>query len=127
MENRKKTMVELRPILKLDVEQASELEKFQNITLRPILKFQHLVFVSLFQHYIKKRKNTFYGMNVSDKLLFVDKSIKQDIALKNTMIGLVIGLFTLEEIEFYQENEGEVNRRISTMLVQRLQSVIETL
>jgi hypothetical protein len=43
------------------------------------------------------------------------------------MVGMVIGLFTLEEIEFYQENDGEVSRRISTMLVQRLQSVIEAL
>jgi hypothetical protein len=83
--------------------------------------------VALFRHYIKKRKNTFYGMNVSDKLLFVNKSIKQDITLKNSMVGMVIGLFTLEEIEFYQENDGEVSRRISTMLVQRLQSVIEVL
>jgi hypothetical protein len=66
-------------------------------------------------------------MNVSDKLLFVNKSIKQDITLKNSMVGMVIGLFTLEEIEFYQENDGEVSRRISTMLVQRLQSVIEAL
>jgi|AntRauTorckE5430_2_1112549.scaffolds.fasta_scaffold01012_3 hypothetical protein len=127
MENREKAVVELRPVLELHVEQSSELEKFQNITLRPILKFQHLVFVALFRHYIKKRKNTFYGMNVSDKLLFVNKSIKQDITLKNSMVGMVIGLFTLEEIEFYQENDGEVSRRISTMLVQRLQSVIEAL
>ena len=127
MENRKKAVIELRPILKLDVEQASELEKFQNTTLRPILKFQHLVFVALFQHYIEKRKNTFHGMNVSDKFLFIEKSIKQDMALKNSMIGLVIGLFTLEEVEFYRKYDGEINRRISTMLVQRLQSVIETL
>jgi hypothetical protein len=31
MENRKKAVIELRPALKLEVEQASELEKFQNI------------------------------------------------------------------------------------------------
>jgi hypothetical protein len=85
------------------------------------------VFVALFRHYIEKRKNTFHGMNVSDKLLFIEKSIKQDIALKNSMIGVVIALFTLEEIEFYRQQDNEIKRRISTMLVQRLQSVIETL
>lgn len=127
MKNRETLVNELRPVLNLDVEQASELEKFQNITLRPILKFQNSVFLALFQHYIKKRKNTFYEMSVSDKLLFIDKAIKKDVALKNTMIGIVVGLFTLEEIAFYQSNDGEINRRISTMLVQRLQSMIEVL
>ncbi|MFT5834885.1 MAG: hypothetical protein ACI97N_002528 [Cognaticolwellia sp.] len=125
MKNREKTIFELRPELELEVEHASEVEKFQNITLRPILKYQNDLFVNVFSKYIEKRKNKFYGMDVSDKHQFIEQSIKQDVKFKNLMIGIVIGLFSLDELEFYQTHETELNRRITTMLVQRLKSMLD--
>ena len=64
-------------------------------------------------------------MDVSDKHQFIEQSIKQDVKFKNLMIGIVIGLFSLDELEFYQTHETELNRRITTMLVQRLKSMLD--
>ena len=46
-----------RPILKnLIKEGTSELEYFQNITIRPIIKMQHDLLILSLSNYLKKRK-----------------------------------------------------------------------
>ena len=130
MENRTTQLTQIRPILDLVIA-STEIEKFQNNTLRPILKFQNPIVLQLFQNYINKRfrkkKNTFAGMDISDQNIFINKTMKTDVRLKNILLGIVIGQFTLEELAFYHMNESEINRRITTLLIQRLQSQIEEL
>lgn len=130
MENRTTQLTQIRPILDLVIA-STEIEKFQNNTLRPILKFQNPIVLQLFQNYINKRfrkkKNTFAGMDISDQNIFINKAMKTDVRLKNIFLGIVIGQFTLEELAFYHMNESEINRRITTLLIQRLQSQIEEL
>jgi hypothetical protein len=104
MENRTEQLLDLRPQLNLEVKNSTEIEKFQNSTLRPILKFQHDLFILQFQYYIKT-----------------------DNHFKNELIGMVIGLFTSEELDFFRMNESELKRRISEMVIQRIQSVVEIL
>ena len=88
MENRTTQLTQIRPILDLVIA-STEIEKFQNNTLRPILKFQNPIVLQLFQNYINKRfrkkKNTFAGMDISDQNIFINKTMKTDVRLKNIL------------------------------------------
>ena len=57
MEKRTLTILAIRPQLNIAVDNATEIEKFQNLTLRPILKFQHNLLTFQFQMYIDPQFN----------------------------------------------------------------------
>lgn len=127
MKNRDNAIIALRPLLNFEITPTNLVEKFQNTSLRPILKLQNDILLKIFQQYIKKRKGVFYKMNISDQKRYIEHSIKTDSKLKNFVLGIIVGHFTIEEMTFHQNNESEVNRRISTMLIQRLQSQIHNI
>lgn len=127
MINRDNAIIALRPLLNFEITPTNLVEKFQNTSLRPILKLQNDILLKIFQQYIKKRKGVFYKMNISDQKRYIEHSIKTDSKLKHFVLGIIVGHFTIEEMTFHQNNESEVNRRISTMLIQRLQSQIHNI
>ena len=53
-------------------EQSSIEERFQNQTIRPILKLQNDLFVDVFKNYISKHKNDFYSYSTEKKLQFIE-------------------------------------------------------
>lgn len=99
-------------------------EAFQNATLRPILKLQHDLFLEIFRNYLVKRKKAFDQMAVEDRAIYIEQTLKTDQKFKQFLIGTVVGLFTVEELQVYFENENELNRRAITMLIERLKSVL---
>ena len=116
-------LTELRPHLPLSTEGSTAIEAFQNTTLRPILKLQHDLLVTVFKHYIIFRKNAFDQLPQRDQPQYIENSIKTDLKFKNRLVGIIIGHFTLEEYAFFQEHETELVRRTTDLIVQRLQSV----
>lgn len=105
-------------------EQSSAEERFQNVTIRPILKLQNDLFVDVFKNYISKHKNDFYGYSNEKKLQFIENSIQKDIKFRNSLKGMVIGLFTLKEYNDYIKNSSNLNKRMMNMLIERLKSNI---
>ena len=94
-------------------------EDFQNRTLRPVLKLQHDLDIMLFISFCDKQKIDF----LKDEKKFnsiVNIHIKKNMVLKNQYLGLIIGQFTTEEFATYIENDSEFNKRIITMIGQRL-------
>lgn len=104
---------------------SSNEERFQNITLRPILKMQNDLFVEVFKNYINKHKNDFYAFSVEKKLLFIENAIQKDIKFRNALKGMVIGLFTVEEYVEYIKNSSNLNKRMMNMLIERLKSQVQ--
>ena len=100
-------------------------EKFQNQTLRPILKLQNDLFVEVFKNHISKHKNDFYLYTVDKKLQFIENTIQKDIKFRNALKGIVIGLFTLDEYATYIQNSSSLNKRMMNMLIERLKSQIQ--
>jgi hypothetical protein len=113
----------LRPDLQLPVEKSLPEEAFQNQTLRPILKMQHTLLAQLFQHYIHKRKDIYFTLSKRAKLDWIAHSVRTDLRFRNVLVGAVIGHFTAAELEMFHEHEAGCMRRITDLLVQRLQSV----
>jgi len=105
--------------------QSSAEEFFQNQTLRPILKLQNDLFLEVFSHYIAKSKINFHHFSNEKKIKFIENSIQKDIKLRNTLKGIVIGLFTIEEYTRYEKIASSLNKRMMVMLVERLQSQMQ--
>ena len=105
--------------------QSSADEIFQNQTLRPILQLQNELFLEVFCHYIIKSKSDFHHFSIEKKLKFIENSIQKDIKLRNNLKGIVIGLFTLEEYQRYEQMPSSLNKRMMVMLVERLQSQVQ--
>ena len=122
---RNQELLSIRPNLSLPDTETGMIEQFQNTTLRPILKYQHDLLILHFKSYIIKRKNVYDKMTPLQKMDYIQQAVKMDIAFKNRLVGLVIGHFTNEEYIFFSENEGEFLRRLTDLIVQRLQSGVE--
>jgi hypothetical protein len=121
---REENLINIRPVLSIETAESNVNEQFQNATLRPILKFQHDLFVAIFRNYIEKRKNTFATLSKGQRLAYISASIKEDLKFKNRLIGVVLGHFTASEFRVFSENEAELTRRLTALLIQRLQSAV---
>lgn len=126
---RDQRLIELRPeIPTIHISsQISEGELFQNQTLRPILKFQNEIILDLFKAYIHKRKNTFHTLDEKQRLDYIDQHMKKDKELAAEFCGMVLGLCTKEEFITYRLFKSEINKRIRTLIIQRLQSQLSAL
>ena len=119
MENLKKQLrPEILSIIK--TENFSPLEKFQNETLRPIIKLQHELILTCFEHYLKQNKINIIELNKTQKTDLMNKLFKSDTRLKNDFRGLIIGLFTLEEYKEYLTISSQLNKRINNMIRQKI-------
>ena len=103
----------------------SEDERFQNETLRPILKLQNDLLLASFQNYIIKMKNTFYELKLEKRIDYITKAIQKDIKYRNSLKGMIIGQFTIEEYEIYIQNSSALNKRMMNMVVKRIQDQIQ--
>jgi len=107
------------PTSKINDQMGSE-EYFQNAVLRPILKLQNDLFISVFKNYIKKHKNVFYELSLEKKQRYIEHAIQKDIKFRNSLKGIIIGMFTVEEYETYTMNSSALNKRMMNLLIVRL-------
>jgi len=112
----------IRPTIITEREAQGEAEKFQNNVLRPILKMQNKLLLSIYKHYLQKRRVRYDGMSKEQRLEWIAHSLQKDNRLRGILLGTVIGHFTIEEWERYQADEAELKRRITNLMTQRLQS-----
>ena len=119
------TKIDLRtPLIPTNSDATTPSETFQNETLRPVLKLQNDLYLTLFMHYATRQKTDFETLSIANKKTFLQQSLQKDVGMKNIFIGMTIGMFTKEEMEIYVSDSRELNRRIITMLIERLQSQI---
>ncbi len=100
-------------------------ERFQNQTLRPILKFQNDLLILVMKNYIKKHKTDFNTFGIPKKLIFFENSIQKDIKLRNALKGMIIGLFQTSEYESYIQNSSALNKRMMHLLIERYKSQVQ--
>lgn len=102
-------------------------ERFQNQTLRPIIKFQNELILAVFRNYIKKHKNTYFTLEREERERYIEKTIQRDIKFRNALKGMIIGQFTLEEYELYIQNSSALNKRMMNMVIERLKDHMQVL
>ncbi len=106
-------------------DQMGEQERFQNQTLRPILKLQNPLFIVVFRNYIEKHKDVFYDLSTEKRLAYIENAIFKDQKFRNALKGMVIGQFTVSEYEKYTQQSSALNKRMMQMVMTRLQDQIQ--
>ncbi|MPT34358.1 MAG: glyoxalase, partial [Flavobacterium sp.] len=95
MENRDTFLIDLRgEALGMITDQSSSEEIFQNKILRPILRLQNELFIQVFLNYAVKQKNVFFSLTPEKKMAYIENVIQRDIKFRNSLKGMIIGLFT---------------------------------
>ncbi len=129
MDDRTSKLLAIRPDIptaKFD-ESTSDDERFQNETLRPIIKFQNFLFIEVFKNYIRKHKNAFYEFGLEKRLEYVEHAVQKDIKFRNSLKGIIIGQFTVQEYRTYIQNSSALNKRMMNMVIERLKDQIQLL
>lgn len=128
--NRSDDLLNIRPTIsqaKVN-EQTSPDERFQNLTLRPILKLQHPLLIEIFKQYIERTKSKFSELSDHHRVSFIEHTFSKDTKFKNELKGVILGQMTVREYQIYAQNSNAFNKRITHMLAQRIKdSIIELL
>lgn len=127
MNDRPNDLLRIRPQIK-KIQQfptTSPDERFQNETIRPILKLQNPLLLVVFQHYIEKRKGVFYELGVEKKLAYIENTLIKDQKFRNSVKGMIIGQFTVEEYRTYCLNSSALNKRMMNMVIDRLKDQVQ--
>jgi hypothetical protein len=97
-------------------------ERFQNDVLRPIIKLQHNLIVTYFDHYLKLKKKIISELHEAQIKDFIEQSFNRDIKLKGDFRALIIGLFTVEEFTLYLTMTTQINKRINSIIEERIKT-----
>ena len=127
METRDCNLLSLRPeILNAKfTDQTSFEEQFQNKTLRPVIKLQNDLLVQVFKNYIKKHKNVFFDLSLEKRIDYIENAVHKDMKFRNSVKGMIIGQFTIDEYNDYIEASSAINKRIMNIVKERLLSNIQ--
>ncbi len=127
MNDRSTELLRFRPLLPNArvTEEMSLDEQFQNATLRPIIKFQNNLLVAAFRNYANKHKNSFYELNLPKRLEYIEHAVQKDMKFRNSLKGMIIGQFTVEEYEAYIQNSSALNKRMMNMVVERIKDQVQ--
>ncbi|SDL28815.1 glyoxalase [Kriegella aquimaris] len=127
MNDRSRSLLEIRPQIpsaKLTEDMSLD-ERFQNETLRPVIKLQNFLLLAVFKNYISKHKNSFYDLIPEKRMDYIENAIQKDIKFRNALKGMLIGQFTEEEYGIYIQNSSALNKRMMNMVVERLKDQIQ--
>lgn len=127
MNDRSPNLLQIRPqILSAKVNSSMSFdEQFQNRTLRPIIKLQNQLLVAAFQNYISKHKNKYYELSLENQLGYIENAIQKDMKFRNSLKGMIIGQYTVEEYEIYIKNSSALNKRMMNMVINRLKDQVQ--
>jgi hypothetical protein len=127
MDNRTNDLLKIRLGIKttsLKSNMSSE-ESFQNMTLRPAIKFQNDLLIEGFKNYVKKHKNVFHSLSTDKKLHYIENAIQRDIKFRNSLKGMIIGVFSIDEYKEYTQNSSALNKRMMNIVIERLKDKIQ--
>jgi len=129
MSLRSANLNQIRPTISsaLIYDNMSSDERFQNVTLRPVIELQNELFIEVFKNYVAKHKNVFYELSLPKQLDYIENAIHKDMKFRNSLKGMVIGQFTVEEFMIYIQNSSALNKRIMNLVKERLVDHIQLL
>jgi hypothetical protein len=127
MSHRTDNLLKIRPVLSnaLLFDNMSIDERFQNTTIRQIIKLQHDLLIEVFKNYVSKHKNVFYELSLQKQLDYIENTVHKDMKFRNSVKGMILGQFTIEEYAIYIQNSSALNKRIMNIVKERFISHIQ--
>ena len=129
MNDRHNDILRIRPQIKKyqTFENMSAEERFQNATLRPVLKLQNPLLLASFVNYAIKHKGVFFDIPIDKKMAYIENAIHKDQKYRNALKGMIIGQFTIKEYTAYTQNSSKLNKRMMNLVIARLQDQLQLL
>ncbi len=129
MEDRDRVLLGLRPHIPTAqiLPGMTTEESFQNKTIRPVAKLQNDLLIAVFRNYARKHKNVFYDLSIEKRLDYIENAVHKDMKFRNSLKGIIIGQFTIEEYEEYTQNSSALNKRMMNIVKERLKSNVQLL
>jgi hypothetical protein len=92
---------------------------FQHQVLRPLLKLQHAVLLATVADFALDYR---LPLGSAHEVLraAIAELLARNARLRATLLGLICGLFTQEELAFYRQHRSELNRRLLDLAEQRV-------
>ena len=100
-------------------------ERFQNLVLRPVIQLQHELLIAAFRNYITKHKNVFFELSLEKRIDYIENAIHKNMKFRNSLKGMVIGMFTIEEYQVYIQNSSALNKRMMNIVKERYLSHLQ--
>lgn len=122
MKNFEQALIDIRPKVIFNEIHSNPIQQFQDNTLRPILKLQHRKIISIYNNYLETHKINLKHCTAIEINNKIENSIQQNIALNSLLKGLIIALFTSDELLFWLSNKVEINKRIQQLIIKRIQN-----
>lgn len=129
MNDRHNDLLRIRPQIKKHqtFDSMSDEERFQNETLRPVLKLQNPLLLATFVNYATKHKGVFFDIPTEKQLAYIENAVHKDQKFRNALKGVIIGQFTVEEYYIYTQNSSQLNKRMMSLVITRLQDQLQLL
>jgi hypothetical protein len=100
------------------------IEQFQNITIRPILKYQHSILIVFFNANVHVQYIVSANYSLLKKQNQLKLFVSKQLAFRAQLLGIVTGLFTELEFEFYLSEKVNIDKRITNMILERFFSTL---
>ena len=129
MNDRHNDLLRIRPQIKKHqtFDSMSDEERFQNETLRPVLKLQNPLLLATFVNYATKHKGVFFDIPTDKQQAYIENAVHKDQKFRNALKGVIIGQFTVEEYNIYTQNSSQLNKRMMSLVITRLQDQLQLL
>ena len=116
-------LLALRP--QVSVEPASAAESttvgdFLHATLRPVLKLQNPLLLAAMADFVTDHHIPLGPASPTDQQRLLTELLARNTKLRYTVVGLMTGLFTAAEHDFYRQHRPELNRRLLELAQRRV-------
>tara|TARA_B110000211_G_C14067737_1_gene548459 strand:- start:695 stop:1078 length:384 start_codon:yes stop_codon:yes gene_type:complete len=120
--NRDEHVLLMRPEIKTINQKIvqSDVEKFQNEVLRPVIKFQHDLIIIIFETHLRRKHVELAAFSLEKKVTLVEEVFMNDRLLINELKGVIVACFTCDEYLEYNLSLSEINKRISQIIKVRV-------
>jgi len=127
MDTRTVDLLRVRPDIPQETvyDSMSDNERFQNVTLRPVIKLQNYLLVEAFKNYANKHKGVYFTLELEKRFLYIENAIQKDIKFRNSLKGMIIGQFTVDEYLTYIEDSSALNKRMMNLVVESLKDHVQ--
>ncbi|MBT2559533.1 hypothetical protein J7E24_17250 [Hymenobacter sp. ISL-91] len=93
---------------------------FLHATLRPVLKLQNPLLLAVVADFVRDHHVPLASATPADRLRLLAGLLGRNTKLRYTVVGLITGQFTHEELAFYRQNRSELNRRLLELATRRV-------
>jgi hypothetical protein len=69
----------------------------------------------------------FFDIPTDKQLSYIENAVHKDQKFRNALKGMIIGQFTVEEYNIYTQNSSQLNKRMMSLVITRLQDHLQLL